>query len=240
MNGLSRVLVAAGSETVALRLRLMIEAEGAEAAVLGRDDPAGSRLVVVAPALKAQAAAAAPGIPMIELVHDEDWEVLRRRLAQALAQPPAAEGCSNGTVANGSESEALAAALAQARILLVDDSVTFREYLRQELARQGAMVAVCGNADDALARLATEDWDCVLIDLVLPGMDGAEMCRRAARLRRDGRGTFVLGIMSSREGKADLIRSLEAGADLFLGKAQDPVLIRAKLGAVLRRRTVMG
>lgn len=223
-----RVLVAAGSETLSLRLRLMVEAEGAEAVILDGGGMDGVRLVLAAPALKARAMAAAPGQPVIELADDEDWIQLHRRLAEALA--PAAT----------SEGDALATALAQARILLVDDSVTFREYLRQELVRLGAAVTVCGNADDAISRLAAGGWDCVLVDLVLPGMDGAELCTRAARLRRQGAGDFVLAVMSSREGKADLIRCLEAGADLFLGKAQDLALIRAKLGALLRRRALVG
>lgn len=231
MNRRPRVLVAAGSDTLLLRLRLMVEAEGGEAVALGGDPVDGVRLVLAVPALKARAAAAAPGLPVIELSDDQDWSQLRRRLAEAL-EPP--------SVAPGSEGDALAAALSQARILLVDDSVTFREYLRQELVRLGASVSVCGTADAAMVQLADGGWDCVLIDLVLPGVDGAELCGRAARLRRQGAGDFVLAVMSSREGKADLIRSLEAGADLFLGKAQDLVLIRAKLGALLRRRALVG
>lgn len=229
MSRQSRVLVAAGSETLMLRLRLMVEAEGAEAVSLDDGQVDGVNLILAAPALKARAMAAAPGQPLIELVDDEDWGHLRHRLIEALALPPSPV-----------ESDALADALSQAHILLVDDSVTFREYLRQELVRLGATVSVCGAADDAMARLAAGGWDCVLIDLVLPGVDGAELCRRAARLRRQGGGDFVLVAMSSREGKADLIRCLEAGADLFLGKAQDLSLIRAKLGAMLRRRALVG
>lgn len=231
MSRRSRVLVAAGSETLMLRLRLMVEAEGAEAVSLDDGRVDGVNLIVAAPALKARAMAAVPGQPVIELVDDEDWGRLRHRLTEALALPPSSPPA---------ESDALADALSQAHILLVDDSVTFREYLRQELVRLGAAVSVCGTADDALARLAAGGWDCVLIDLVLPGVDGAELCRQAARLRRQGGGDFVLAAMSSREGKADLIRCLEAGADLFLGKAQDLMLIRAKLGAMLRRRALVG
>lgn len=227
MSGRPRVLVAAGSETLVLRLRMMVEAEGAEAIVLDEGDAGDVRLVLTAPALRARATGTVPGVPVLELGDGEDWGHLHRRLSEALAVP-------------ASERDALADSLARARVLLVDDSVTFREYLRQELVRLGAAVSVCGTADAALARLAEGGWDCVLIDLVLPGVDGAELCSRAARLRRQGAGNFVLAVMSSREGKADLIRCLEAGADLFLGKAQDLALIRAKLGALLRRRALVG
>lgn len=227
MNGRLRVLVAASSDTLTLRLRMMIEAEGAEAEVLGGAVVDGVDLVVTIPGMAARARAAAPGVPILAFEDGEDWERLRQRLAGALA-------------ALQSEAEALSAGLRGARILLVDDSVTFREYLRQEMVRLGAVVTVCGNADDALAHLAVGGWDCMLVDLVLPGVDGIELCSRAARLRRQGGGDFLLAMLSSREGKADLIRGLDAGADLFLGKAQDVALIRAKLGALLRRRALSG
>lgn len=224
----ARVLLAASSETLMLRLRLMVEAEGAEAVTLDGDEAEGCRVVVAAPALVEKARRAAPGVPLIELGDGEDWESVRRRLVHALNAPVAAI-----------EADALSAALGHARILLVDDSVTFREYLRHELVRLGAAVTVCGNAADAQAQLAAGEWDCVLVDMVLPGVDGVELCGWAAQARRDGGGDYLLVVLSSREGKADLIRSLEAGADLFLGKAQDLALIRVKLGALLRRRALM-
>lgn len=223
MSGRPRVLVAAGSETLALRLRLMLEAVGAEAVALGDRSGGDIQLAISVPTLVAQVRAHSPGVPVIELGDADDWDALRARLAQTLSAPP-------------SEADELARALVRARILLVDDSVTYREFLRHELARLGAAVTVCGNADDAQAHLAGGGWDCVLIDLVMPGLGGVELCRRAARRRRGGGDGFVLAVLSSREGKDDLIRSLDAGADLFLGKSQDMALIRAKLGAMLRRK----
>lgn len=224
-NGRQRVLVAAGSETLALRLRLMLEAEGAEVVMLGDGAPDDIRLAVSVPALAARVRATIPGVPVLELGDTDDWDGVRANLTRALAS-------------RRSEADELTRALVGAHILLVDDSVTYREFLRLELGRLGAAVTVCGNADDALARLADGGWDCVLIDLVMPGLDGAELCGRAARQRRSGGQDFVLAVLSSREGKNDLIRSLEAGADVFLGKSQDIALIRARLGAMLRRRAL--
>lgn len=231
MTGRPRVLVAAGSETLALRLRLMLEAEGALPEMLGEGPGDWTRaiLAVTVPTLAARVRMQAPGLPVLELKEGEDWGQLRTRLAAALAAAAADPAV---------EAHELAAALAKAHILLVDDSVTYREFLRQELSRLGAAVTVCGNADDALAHLACGGWDCVLIDLVMPGLDGAELCGRAARLRRDGGWDYVLVVLSSREGSGDLIRSLNAGADLFLGKSQDGALMRAKLGAMLRLRAL--
>lgn len=223
MNGYKRVLLAAGSDTLALRLRLMVEAEGGEVVVLGAAPPEDVALAVALPALVPLVRAEAPGVRVIELADNEDWDRLRARLADALAGPD-------------SEMARLAAEVARARVLLVDDSVTYREYLRQNLVHLGAAVTVCGNADTALSHLAAGGWDCVLIDLVMPGVDGIELCGRAAGLRREGGHDHVLAVLSSRESNQDLIRSLEAGADLFLRKSQDITLIRAKLGALLRWR----
>lgn len=229
-----RVLVAAGSGTLGLRLRLMLEAEGAEVA-MAADMAAGLeaqlpevQLVLATASQAAMASGLAPGVTLMEIDEAENWDALRHRLSVLLSPARAKPEMS--------EAEQMAAALARARILLVDDSVTYREFLRLELTRLGATVTACGNAEDALARLNGDQWDCMLVDLVMPGVDGAQLCGRAARLRRDSGKTFVLGVLSSREGKADLIRSLEAGADVFIGKSLDMPLFRAKLGAALRHR----
>lgn len=229
MTAPNRVLVAVTTETLALRLRLMVEAEGGEAvtladlAALGRD-----RLVLalVSGILAERVAQTAPGVPVQQIDQSGAWDQVRQRIAAALR--PAAE--------QASEAEEMAHALRRARILLVDDSVTYREFLRLELSRLGAEVVACASANEALAHLDSEYWDCVLVDLVMPGVDGVDLCGQAARLRRERRQKFLLGVLSSREGKADLLRSLEAGADMFLGKSQDMAVFTARLGALLRRR----
>lgn len=230
MTARTRVLVAAGSGTLALRLRLMLEAEGAEVVMVETGavpmpdiQVPDIQLVVAAAGQTGLAGGLAPGIALMEIDENENWDALRTRLAAALRPP-------------SSEADLLVAALAQARILLVDDSATFREFLRLELTRLGANVTACANAEDALAQLTAKSWDCMLVDLVMPGVDGAQLCARAARLRRDLGLKLVLGVLSSREGKADLIRSLDSGADVFIGKSLDMPLFSAKLGAVLRYR----
>ncbi|HLO76203.1 MAG TPA: response regulator [Magnetospirillum sp.] len=221
------VLVAVGSETLALRLRLMVEAEGGEPVTLR--DGASPIAAITVPALTAQVRQHLPDVRVIELADGDDWEGVRGRLATLLA-PPAACG--------PSESDQLSAALSASHLLVVDDSVTYREFLRMELEKLGATITVCGKPEDVLDQLAAGAYDGVLIDLVMPGVDGAELCGRAARMRRDSGKSYVLAVLSSRENKPDLIRSLEAGADLFLGKSQDTVILRAKLGAMLRMRAL--
>lgn len=222
------VVVLARSETVALRLRLMLEGEGARVVVA--DEPpmpsAHERpaLVVADRQGAERARSQCRGIPVVAFL--DDWEAVHDEVIRALRAVGLA----------GEESHHLAAALRQARVLVVDDSQTYREFLRLELSRQGAAVRSCASADAALAAVAAETWDAVLIDLVMPGVDGAELCGRLARIRRDQGRRFILVVLSSREGHDDLVRSLEAGADIFLGKSTNPVLMRVKLGALLRRK----
>lgn len=237
MSGMPPVVaVVTETEVTGLRLRLMLEAEGA---VVMAGSAESLSLLSPPPRLVLADAASARAVrrwldlspvrvPLV-VVEDEpavDWEAVRRRLSALLCE--------------ASEGAALAAALARARVLVVDDSVTYREYLRQELQGWGAVVRTAGNASEALAALEREGFDAVIVDLVLPGIDGMELCAEAARLRR-GRGlSFALVVISSREGSRDLIRALDAGADEFVGKSADPDLIRARLGALLRRQFLTG
>jgi|AGTN01.1.fsa_nt_gi Response regulators consisting of a CheY-like receiver domain and a winged-helix DNA-binding domain len=228
MTAPGRVLVAVADETLALRLRLMVEAEGGETVTLAEVTALGGgsiALALVSAELAGRARHALPEVP-VRIVEGGEWSGIRDSLATVLA--PAGDGVSEG--------DEMVRALAQARILLVDDSVTYREFLRLELSRLGAEVVTCAAAGEAMALLGRGGWDCVLVDLVMPGVDGIDLCARAARLRRRRGQGFLLGVLSSREGKADLLRSLEAGADMFLGKSQDMAVFRARLGAMLRRR----
>lgn len=234
---LPRVLVVTESETLALRLRLMAESEGAQVAVA--EDLAG--------ALR-EAATARPDAVMVDkamapwrgigpLAQDipilmvdaarPDWDKLRGRLAHIMTgEAPA-------------ESVLLANSLARARILVVDDSVTYREFLRHELESLGAEIHVRGTGAEGIDLLQAQRFDCVLLDLVLPGMDGLRLCSEVARIRREQRRHFLLIVLTSREGRADLLHSLEAGADSFLRKSQDTALLATKLGAMLRRKFMM-
>lgn len=223
-------VVVSGSETVRLRLRLMLEAEGAEvrvaadaeAAVRAASDPS-VRLAVVDSA--GQGVAFADGVPVLALGDRPDWDAVRRSVRRHLAFGPG-------------EDEALKTALSTARILVVDDSVTYREYLRLELGRLGCTVQATGDPDLALAQLETGAWNCLLVDLVMPGFDGLDLARRAAGLRRHGGVDFVVVVLTSRETAADLVRSLEAGADQFVPKSQDIAVLRVRLGALLRRKAL--
>jgi CheY-like chemotaxis protein len=220
------VAVLARSSTVAMRLRLLLEAEGARVVVVEDADAllAQGRPNLVVADKQSVPTVRLGGVPVIAFL--DDWAALRHEIGTAL----------RGAGRSVEESGHLAAALGRARVLVVDDSQTYREFLRLELTHYGATAHTCASAADALARVAGEAWDAVLVDLVMPGIDGVELCGRLALLRRERGLDFVLAVLSSREGKDDLVRSLEAGADAFLGKSTDSAIMRVRLGALLRRK----
>ena len=219
------VLVLCSSEAERLRLALMIEAEGGEVRFSG--SPTEGVDLVVTDAGTLDGSLQALAVPVVELPARPNWEVIRHQVHEAIS----------GQVG---EADRLAAALVGARMLVVDDSATYREYLRGQLVLAGAEVVTVSGWEAAKTLLTQQaGWDFVLLDLVMPNIDGLEMARRAAALRRDQGGRFVLGMLSSREGSDDMVRSLEAGADVFFGKSLDMVMIRARLGAILRFRALL-
>ncbi len=120
------------------------------------------------------------------------------------------------------------------RILVADDDVRNRELLGRRLAREGHLVVYASDGADALALLETASFDLVLLDVVMPGVDGEEVLRR---LKADRRHADVPVLMISALNEQDaVVRCIAAGADDYLPKPVDPVLLRARLGACLARK----
>lgn len=123
-----------------------------------------------------------------------------------------------------------------ARLLAIDDSVTFLEQLRPELENEGYEVECSTNGAEGLDRITKEPFDGVIIDLVMPGIDGIEVCRRVDELRKHLESPLVTVILTGRESKEDLTRALQAGADDFVGKSSDISVLKGRIRALLRRR----
>jgi two-component system response regulator MprA len=118
-----------------------------------------------------------------------------------------------------------------ARILVVDDDPLLGAALRRPLAYEGFEVEVAASGEEALARAAEHSPDLVILDLLLPGIDGLAVCRQ---LRQIG-DTPVL-MLTARSELPERVAGFEAGADDYLGKpfAFEELLLRVK--ALLRRR----
>ncbi|MGN9815414.1 response regulator transcription factor [Streptomyces sp. SD11] len=117
-----------------------------------------------------------------------------------------------------------------ARILVVDDDPTVAEVVSGYLGRAGYRVDRAGDGPDALARAAARWPDLVVLDLMLPGMDGLEVCRRL----RD-RGPVPVIMLTARGDEDDRIMGLEVGADDYVTKPFSPRELVLRVESVLRR-----
>jgi two-component system OmpR family response regulator len=120
------------------------------------------------------------------------------------------------------------------RLLIVEDDTKLVRALTIGLQHEGYDVDAAESGDDALALVETNDYDAIVLDLMLPGLDGFGVC---GALRRAGRWMPVL-MLTARTGVEDRIRGLDAGADDYLVKPFDFGELLARLRALLRRGPV--
>ena len=117
-----------------------------------------------------------------------------------------------------------------ARILVVDDEASITEFVSYNLRKEGYDVSVAANGDDALALAEADPFDLVVLDVMLPGMDGYEVCRR---LR--ARSSVPVLFLSARDTELDKVVGLEIGGDDYLGKPFGVRELTARVKALLRR-----
>jgi two-component system OmpR family response regulator len=117
------------------------------------------------------------------------------------------------------------------RVLLIDDDARLAELLEGYLTPQGVSLAHAGGGQAGLAALATGGFDAVLLDVMMPGMDGLTVLRT---LREAGHRIPVL-MLTARGDEADRVVGLELGADDYVAKPFSPRELLARLRAVMRR-----
>ena len=118
-----------------------------------------------------------------------------------------------------------------ARILIVEDEPGIAMALEDDLRLEGYDVAVTGEGAVAVARARDERFDLILLDVMLKGKDGFDVCRE---LRRTGITTPII-MLTARTQEAEKVLGLEAGADDYVTKPFGPKELRARIAAVLRR-----
>jgi two-component system OmpR family response regulator len=119
------------------------------------------------------------------------------------------------------------------RILCVEDETDVAEAVRVALIADGHAVDVVGDGREALEWAATYPYDLVILDLVLPGLDGIEVCRR---LRASGGGIPIL-MFTALDQVEDRVRGLDSGADDYLPKPFAMAELLARVRALLRRES---
>jgi DNA-binding response OmpR family regulator len=115
-------------------------------------------------------------------------------------------------------------------VLLVEDDPAVREGISLGLRHQGHDVFVVATGEEALENIGPPGPDVVVLDVMLPGIDGLETCRR---LR--ARGHMPVIMLTARGDDADIVAGLEAGADDYIVKPVQPRVLEARINAVLRR-----
>ena len=122
------------------------------------------------------------------------------------------------------------------RILTIDDSPTYLALLCDELRNLDYDVECVASGQEGLGKLEHQNFDCVLVGLVMPGMDGIEVCRRITAMRSTRDRAPAVIILTDNEQHADMNRGFEAGADDFVSKSSDLAVLRARIQALMRRR----
>ena len=154
---------------------------------------------------------------------EENTEMILARLAAILR-----------TSAAPSAARPAVSLLAPKRVLAVDDSLTYLQEVAAQLRHEGYDVVPARSGEEALELLAVQTVDCILLDLVMPGLSGQETCRRikSSSVWRD----IPLIMHTALEEQDAMIEGINAGADDYIAKSSDMEVLRARLRAQLRRK----
>ncbi|AEG93020.1 response regulator transcription factor [Ramlibacter tataouinensis] len=172
---------------------------------------------------------AAPG--HVQMARPVQWPILPMLLFRAMEQHPTVAGKPAPKQASPASAQRVRPAEAGRDVLVVDDSMAVRAYLRSLLEPRGIRVAEADGGEAALAATAAGAVDCVLMDVLMPGIDGFEACRRIK-----GRGGLVppVVMLTSKSSPFNLVRGKMAGCDAYLTKPVDPAQLFQVLQAFVR------
>jgi two-component system phosphate regulon response regulator PhoB len=123
--------------------------------------------------------------------------------------------------------------MSKKKILIIEDDNDIRELIRHNLGREGYDIGATPEGEHGLNMVETTHYDMVILDLMLPGMHGLEVCRRI-RANPNMRKTGIL-IVTAKDEEADIVTGLELGADDYLVKPFSVRVLLARVRAVLRR-----
>jgi len=124
--------------------------------------------------------------------------------------------------------------MGKANILIVEDDEDIQQLVSYNLIKNGFHVTCADTGEEGLQKLLTGGIDCILLDLMLPGMNGLEVCR-AIKKNKSSEGIPVL-ILTAKGEDDDVVAGLECGADDYVTKPFSPRVLIARVKALLRRR----
>jgi len=118
-------------------------------------------------------------------------------------------------------------------VLVVEDEQRMAQLLKRGLEEESYVVSLASDGPSALGMVATTSFELVLLDIMLPGMNGIEL---AKRIREDQRGTSIL-MLTARDAVSDVVTGLDSGADDYLTKPFSFAVLLARLRALQRRQS---
>jgi DNA-binding response OmpR family regulator len=130
--------------------------------------------------------------------------------------------------------QADASHLGPKRILAVDDSATYLQELAEQLRQEGYEVILARSGEEALDLLAVQPVDCILLDVIMPGLSGHDTCRRVKS--SPGWRDIPVMMLTAREEREAMIEGINSGADDYITKSSEFDVLRARLRAQLRRK----
>ena len=131
-----------------------------------------------------------------------------------------------------------AAQFHRSHILAVDDSPTYLAFLEESFRNEGIQLDTAQGGQQALEKIKNNEYDCILLDLVMPEIDGIAVCKEISKSKYANNKFLVVMMLTAHEGKEEMMNALEAGADDFVGKSNDISILKARLTALLRRRYI--
>ena len=124
--------------------------------------------------------------------------------------------------------------MAREKILVVDDEKDIIELIRYNLEKEGLKVITATSGEEAIRRASNENPQLIVLDLMLPGIDGLEVCRILKRETKTSSIPVVMLTVKSDE--TDIVVGLELGADDYITKPFSPRILAARVKAILRRK----
>jgi twitching motility two-component system response regulator PilG len=149
------------------------------------------------------------------------WSILPILLARALEHGPGSAGATSGAAPLGQAPGKPHTRASTRSILVVDDSLAMRNHLRTLLEGGGYEVSAVDTVEGALQVVTRQSFSCVLMDVLMPGIDGYEGCRQIKTLLRGSQALPVV-MLTSKSSPFDRIRGKMAGCDAYLTKPVDP------------------
>lgn len=118
------------------------------------------------------------------------------------------------------------------RILIVEDEEAIRELIQYNLEREGFRSSAVGTGEEAIKLAKSDQPDLMLLDLMLPGVDGLEVCRAVKRESED----IPIIMLTAKDDESDIVTGLELGADDYITKPFSPKVLVSRVKTVLRRK----